>query len=393
MRQVLEGSHAISEAVRLAKVQVVAGYPITPQTHIIEALSQYCAEGSLKARFIPVESEHSSMAAVVGAAAAGVRSFTATSSHGLALMHEMLHWASAARLPIVMGEVNRALGPGWNIWMDQSDSLAQRDTGWIQLYCEDAQDALDTTLVAFRLAETVNLPVMVVIDAFYVSHTFEPVDVPDPETVDRFLPPLEPRFRIDVDHPQALYPMVGPPAFMEMRRSIQDGMEAAGPALAAIFDEFETVFGRRYHPVETIGCEDADLVLVTTGSTTSTARMVVAQQREQGKRVGLCKIKQFRPFPAETIRQLLGAAPRLAVIDRNVSFGSGGIFAREIQGALCPLERRPPVHSFIAGLGGRDITPETIAEVLRLAEETAVPEAESRWVGLNQELIASCQSR
>lgn len=386
MRQVLEGSHAISEAVRLAKVQVVAGYPITPQTHIIEAISQHCADGSLKARFIPVESEHSSMAAVVGAAATGVRTFTATSSHGLALMHEMLHWASAARLPIVMGEVNRALGPGWNIWTDQSDSLSQRDTGWIQLYCEDGQDALDTTLIAFRLAETVNLPAMVVIDAFYVSHTFEPVDVPEQETVDRFLPPLAPRFRIDVDHPQALYPMVGPAFFMEMRHSIQDGMAAAGPAFDAIADEFESVFGRRYSAVETVGCQDADLVLVTTGSVTSTARLVVAQQRQQGKRVGLCKIKQFRPFPAETIRAVLGPAPRVAVIDRNVSFGSGGIFAREIQGALCPLDQRPAVYSYIAGLGGRDITPETIAEVLRLAEETPVPEAESRWVGLNPEI-------
>jgi len=386
MRQVLEGSHAISEAVRLARVQVVAGYPITPQTHIIEALSQYCAEGSLKARFIAVESEHSSMAAVVGAAAAGVRTFTATSSHGLALMHEMLHWASAGRLPIVMGEVNRALGPGWNIWMDQSDSLAQRDTGWIQLYCEDAQDALDTTLIAFRLAETVNLPVMVVIDAFYVSHTFEPVDVPEPETVDRFLPPFEPRFRIDVDHPQALYPMVGPAFFMEMRRSIQDGMEAAGPAFDAIADEFETVFGRHHSAIETVGCEDADLVLVTTGSTTSTARMVIEDLRRQDRHVGLCKIKQFRPFPAEKIRQALESVARVAVIDRNMSFGSGGIFAREIQGALCPLERRPAVYSYIAGLGGRDITPETIAEVLRLAEETATPEAESRWVGLNPEI-------
>ena len=224
MKEVLEGSHAVSEAARLARIQVVAGYPITPQTHIIEALSAHCADGSLDARYIPVESEHSAMAAVIGAAAAGVRAFTATSSHGLALMHEMLHWAAAARLPIVMGEVNRALGPGWNIWMDQSDSLAQRDTGWIQLYCEDAQDALDTTLIAFRLAEAVNLPVMVVIDAFFVSHTFEPVDVPDQAAVDRFLPPIEPRIRIDVDNPRSLYPMVGPPAFMEMRRNMQDGM-------------------------------------------------------------------------------------------------------------------------------------------------------------------------
>jgi len=203
MKKVLEGSHAVSEAARLARVQVIAAYPITPQTHIVEALSQHCADGSLKARFINVESEHSAMAAVIGAASGGARAFTASSSHGLAYMHELLHWAAAARLPIVMAEINRALGPGWNIWTDQTDSLAQRDTGWIQLYCEDGQEALDTTLQAFRLAEAVNLPVMVILDAFYLSHTFEPIDVPEQEMVDRFLPAPSPRIRLDPDDPRA----------------------------------------------------------------------------------------------------------------------------------------------------------------------------------------------
>ena len=391
MRQVLEGSHAISEAARLARVQVVSGYPITPQTHIIEALSAHCADGSLAARFIPVESEHSAMAAVIGAAATGVRAFTATSSHGLALMHEMLHWAAAARLPIVMGEVNRALGPGWNIWMDQSDSLAQRDTGWIQLYCEDGQDALDTTLIGFRLAEAVNLPVMVVIDAFFISHTYEPVDVPDQAAVDRFLPAPNPRFRLDPADPKSLYPMVGPPAFMEMRRSMQDAMEAAEAALAEAAAAYTAEFDRACPAIETDACEDADIVLVTTGSVTSTARCVVEDLRARGERVGICKIKLFRPFPAETIRRILGAAPRIAVIDRNVSFGVGGIFAQEIRSALCALERRPPVYSYIVGLGGRDVTPETIAEIYRLTREATAPEAESRWIGLNPELLASAR--
>ncbi|MGD9181315.1 MAG: pyruvate ferredoxin oxidoreductase, partial [Desulfobacterales bacterium] len=177
MRQVAEGSQAVAEAVRLASVQVIAAYPITPQTHIVEVISEFCSNGTLNARFICVESEHSAMAAIIGAASSGVRTFTATSSHGLAYMHELLHWASGARLPIVMADVNRALGPGWNIWLDQTDSLSQRDTGWIQLYCEDSQDVLDTTLMAYRLAESVNLPVMVVLDAFFLSHTYEPVDV------------------------------------------------------------------------------------------------------------------------------------------------------------------------------------------------------------------------
>ena len=201
MKQVLEGSHAVAEAVRLAKVQVMSAYPITPQTHIVEAFSEFCADGTMDARFLCVESEHSAMAAVIGAANGGVRTFTATSSQGLALMHELLHWASAGRLPIVMAEVNRALAPGWNIWVDQTDSLAQRDTGWIQLYCEDGQDVFDTTLQAFRLAEIVNLPVMVVLDAFFLSHTFEPVDIPDQDAVDRFLPPFSPRFSLDTANP------------------------------------------------------------------------------------------------------------------------------------------------------------------------------------------------
>src|SRR5210317_2285299 len=197
MKKVIEGSQAVSEAARLAKVQVIAAYPITPQTHIVEALSEYCSDGTLDARFINVESEHSAMAAVIGAASGGARAFTASSSHGLAYMHELLHWASAARLPIVMAEVNRALGPGWNIWLDQTDSLSQRDTGWIQFYCEDGQEVLDTTLQAFRLAESVNLPVMVILDAFFLSHTFEPVDVPEQDAVDQFLPPFHPKIEID----------------------------------------------------------------------------------------------------------------------------------------------------------------------------------------------------
>jgi len=199
MKQVVEGSHAVSEAVRLARVQVISAYPITPQTHIVEALSEYCADGSLDARFICVESEHSAMASVIGASSGGARTFTATSGQGLAYMHELLHWASGARLPIVMAEVNRALAPGWNIWVDQTDSLSQRDTGWVQIYCEDGQEVFDSTLMAFCLAEKVNLPVMVILDAFLLSHTYEPVDIDDPEAVDRFLTHMTKRIKIDKD--------------------------------------------------------------------------------------------------------------------------------------------------------------------------------------------------
>ena len=389
MKKVLEGSHAVSEAARLAKVQVIAAYPITPQTHIVEALSQYCSDGTLKARFINVESEHSAMAAVIGAASGGARAFTASSSHGLAYMHELLHWASAARLPIVMAEVNRALGPGWNIWTDQTDSLAQRDTGWIQLYCEDGQEVLDTTLQAFRLAEAVNLPVMVVLDAFYLSHTFEPIDVPDQEMVDRFLPPPAPRIRMDTAAPCAVNQLVTPAAYMEMRYNTQLAMEEAQRRLVLIETEFETIFNRSHGLIEAIQCEDAEIIMVTTGTVTGTGRQVLADLRSQGEKVGLFKLKLFRPFPADLICRHLKSAPKIAVIDRNISFGAGGIFAQEIRAALCNQNPHPQVFGYVAGLGGRDITPDTLVEIYNHTKNNPAPAEETIWIGLNQETVES----
>jgi pyruvate/2-oxoacid:ferredoxin oxidoreductase alpha subunit len=387
MKKVIEGSHAVSEAARLAKVQVIAAYPITPQTHIVEALSQYCSDGTLNARFINVESEHSAMAAVIGAASGGARAFTASSSHGLAYMHELLYWASAARLPIVMAEVNRALGPGWNIWTDQTDSLAQRDTGWIQLYCEDGQEALDTTLQAFRLAEAVNLPVMVVLDAFYLSHTFEPIDVPDQEMVDRFLPPPSPRIRMDTADPCAVNQLVTPAAYMEMRYNTQLAMEEAQRCLVQIEKEFEMIFNRAHGLVEAVHCEDAEIIMVTTGTVTSTCRQVLADLRSRGEKVGLFKLKLFRPFPADLISRHLKSAPKIAVIDRNISFGAGGIFAQEIRAALCNQDPHPQVFGYVAGLGGRDITPDTLVEIYKNTKENPAPAAETIWIGLNQETV------
>jgi len=387
MKQVLEGSHAVSEAARLARVQVIAAYPITPQTHIVEALSEYCSNGSLNARFINVESEHSAMAAVIGASSGGVRAFTASSSHGLAYMHELLHWASGARLPIVMAEVNRALGPGWNIWTDQTDSLAQRDTGWIQLYCEDGQDVLDTTLLAFKLAEAVNLPVMVVLDAFYLSHTFEPVDVPDQELVDRFLPPLSPRIQLSTDDPCAINQLVAPTAYMEMRFNIQVAMEEALLRFSLFESEFKTIFGRNHGPVEAIQCGDADIILVTTGTVTSTCRQVIAELRSRGEKVGLLKIKMFRPFPTALISRHLSRSQKVAVVDRNFSFGASGIFAQEIRAALCNHKPHPLVFSYVVGLGGRDITPDTLQEIYDATKTKTTPDQESIWIGLNQEII------
>jgi pyruvate/2-oxoacid:ferredoxin oxidoreductase alpha subunit len=384
MKQVLEGSDAVAEAVRLARVQVISAYPITPQTHIVERLSELCASGALPARFLRVESEHSAMAALIGAASSGVRTFTATSSQGLALMHELLHWASGARLPIVMAEVNRALAPGWNIWTEQTDSLAQRDTGWIQLYCEDCQEVLDTTLQAFRLAEMVNLPVMVVLDAFFLSHTYEPVDVPDQEVVDRFLPAFEPKFQMDTANPCAFNQLAPPNVYMEMRYSIQMAMEEALQRFAMVEDEFAEHCGRRYGTVEALNCEDAEIILVTSGTITSTARLVIDDLRARGESVGLLKMKLFRPFPVNDTRRLLAGAEKVAVIDRNFSFGASGIFAQELRAALYSLPRHPLVFGFVAGLGGRDVTTSVIADIYWRTKGSALPEPENAWIGLQE---------
>jgi pyruvate ferredoxin oxidoreductase alpha subunit len=384
VKKVMVGNHAVSWGARLARVEVIAAYPITPQTQVVEELSEMCADGRLAARLIKVESEHSAMAACVGASAAGARAFTATSSHGLALMHEMLHWATGGRHPIVMANINRALGPGWNIWTDQNDSLSQRDTGWIQLYCETNQEVLDTTIQAFKLAELVDLPVMIVLDAFYLSHTAEPVDVPDQALVDGFLPQREARFKLDVQDPRAFGALVRPDSYMEFRWQQQEAMQRARSVLADIDDEWERLFNRRYGAVTGYRTEAAELLLVTSGTVTSTARYVVDRCRERGEAVGLVKVKMFRPFPSDILRERLRGVERIAVLDRNISIGHGGIFAEEIRSALydLPPDERPRLYGYVIGLGGRDVTPAVIEETIDRTRRDGKPEREDLWVGV-----------
>ncbi|RJP71520.1 MAG: pyruvate ferredoxin oxidoreductase [Candidatus Abyssobacteria bacterium SURF_17] len=382
MKKVIMGNHAVSHAVRLARTQVVAAYPITPQTQIVEELSNMCAEGKLRAKFIKVESEHSAMACCIGAAAAGSRAFTATSSQGLALMHELLHWAAGARLPVVLAEVNRALAPGWNIWTEQTDSLAQRDTGWLQFYCTSNQEILDSILIAFRVAEEVSLPAMVVYDAFYLSHTYEAVDIPEQEPVDAFLPPYEPSVKLDVDNPMAFGSLTTPEYYMEMRHKIEEATERVHEVLPTTYEEFGRIFGREYKAVEPYRCDGADLILATSGTVSSTAQLVIETLRERGMRVGGLNIRMFRPFPARAVREALGRCKKVAVLDRNISFGQGGIFAQELKSALCNEPHRPQVFGFIAGLGGRDITPASIEEVILTADKLDAPEREIEWIGL-----------
>ena len=385
MKKVMMGNHAVSWGVSLARAEVVSAYPITPQTQIVEELSEMCSDGRLDARFIKVESEHSAMAACIGASATGARTFTATSSQGLALMHEVLHWAAGGRLPVVMANINRAMAPGWNIWTDQNDSLSQRDTGWIQLYCETNQEVLDTTIQAFKLAETVDLPVMIILDAFFLSHTSEPVDIPDEGPVDLFLPPRTPRFKLDTEEPHAFGALVGPDAYMEMRWHQQQAMDQARSTLEQVAGEWNEAFGRHWPGVEAYRAADAELILVTSGTITSTARHVVDQRRARGERIGLVKVKMFRPFPTDVLRELLAGPRRVAVLDRNISPGHGGIFAEEIRSALfdLPLDDRPLLFGYVLGLGGRDVTPEVIDGIIEKTRVETRAEREDIWVGVS----------
>jgi pyruvate/2-oxoacid:ferredoxin oxidoreductase alpha subunit len=384
MKRVITGNQAVAYGVILSRVDVISAYPITPQTTIVEELSELIASGRLTTRFLKVESEHSAMAALIGASTGGVRCFTATSSHGLAYMHEMLHWASGARLPIVLVNVNRAIGPPWNIWSDQSDSLSQRDTGWIQLYCENNQEVLDTILQAYRIAESVKLPVMVVLDAYVLSHTSEPVEIPMMEEVDSFLPPYCPEYSIDTREPMAFSVITTPEYFLEFRYKIQKAMEQAPEVARKVDDEFRSRFGRGYAAIERYGKEDAEILLMTSGTVTSTSRMVIAKLIGEGTSVAGIKIKRFRPFPSKEIYEEMRGAKKLAVIDRNLSAGVGGIFAQELRASLYSKEERPQVFGFISGLGGRDITPELIEEAIQYTVEHPQPEEEILWLGLNK---------
>ena len=382
------GNHAVSWGVRLSRAEVIAAYPITPQTQVVEELSEMCAKGDLKARFIKVESEHSAMAACIGAASTGARTFTATSAQGLALMHEMLHWAAGARLPIVMADINRAMAPGWTVWADQNDSLSQRDTGWLQFYCESNQEVLDSTIQAFKIAEAVDLPVMIILDAFYLSHTYEPVDIPDQAEVDAFLPRWVARYRMDTNDPHSYGALATPAVYMEMRLRQQEAMEQALKVVDEVDEEWGRRFGRRYGAIESYRTEGADLVIVASGTITSTTRHVVDRLREKGEKVGLVKVRMFRPFPTEAVRRALAGVPQVAVLDRNISPGHCGIFAEEIRAALYDLEpgQRPVIHGYIIGLGGRDVRPENIIDCVDRTREAAKsgrpPAREDVWVGV-----------
>lgn len=381
---IMTGNEAVAMGAKLARVRFISAYPITPQTTIVEKLAEMIANRELDARYVEVESEHSAMAATMASELTGTRSYTATSSHGLLYMHEMLHWVAGQRLPVVMSVVNRAIGPPWNIWSDQTDTMNQKDTGWMQVYCESNQEALDTILMGYRIAEDRNvmLPLMTMEDAFVLSHTSEPVNVPEQKAVDDFLPELDLSYRIDVDRPMGYGSYSTPDGpFMELKKDMHDSMDRARKAIRSVTAEFATSFDRNYSGlIEEFLTEDADYVLIASGTLASTGKYVIQRLREKGYKVGLIRIRFFRPFPADEIRRAVKGTKGTGIIDRSISFGSGGNTFLEVSSSLYGTDN-PPLYGFIAGLGGRDVKIEDFEEMFRIMEKK---EPGQYWINIRR---------
>ena len=369
----MEVSIAVSEAVKLANADVIAAYPITPQTHIVEHLAELVAQGELDAEYVPVESEHSAMSACLGSSAAGARTFTATAGQGLELMHEVVYVASAMRLPIVMAVANRAISSPLSVWGDHSDVMSVRDTGWIQIFVENGQEAVDNTICAFRMAEDarVLLPVMVHLDGFHLSHMVEPILLPDQKEVDEFLPQFNYPLPLNPNKPVTMGAFAPPVVFTEAKWAQEMNLEKSKEVILEIWKKFGDKFGRYYNPVECYRCQDCDTLIMTMGSFSETAMMAVDRMRESGQKVGLFRIRLWRPFPYEELRRTVKNAKTIVVLDRAISLGMGGPAASELRNALYPLEKRPKIVGFVGGLGGRDVSPTDFETIIRRGMEIA----------------------
>ena len=367
MLTVATGNKAVAHAVKQAKPVVVAAYPITPQTEIVEQIAESVSTGELPARYIAVESENSAMAACIGASVTGVRTFTATSSHGLLYMHEMTNFAAGARLPIVMANVNRALGPGWNIWAEHIDAMQERDTGWLQIYVSTVQEAYDATLMAFRIAEhnDVLLPVMNNLDGFLLSHIMQPLDVVEPGD---FIPPLHLPHAIDIKNPMGYGTLTGPDEHFKFRWDIERSMRDSMRVIEATEKEFAKRFGRTYGFTEDYRCEDADVIIVSMGTLGKEAEVAVDNLRNEGVKAGSMRLRWFRPFP-----KLDFGGRDVVVIDRDYSFGFGGVLAKSLQ-----AKNKIDVFSVIAGLGGQEVTYDDIAGFVKNRSMGA-----EFWFGVN----------
>jgi len=394
---ILTGNQTAALAAKLCRVQVVAAYPITPQSSIPEVLSQDVERGELQAEFVRVESEHSAMGVCISASLVGARVFTATAANGLAYMHEQLHWAAGARVPIVMPVTNRGLGAPWTILNDMQDTVSQRDTGWMQFYCMTNQEILDQIILAYKVAEQAMIPIMVCFDGFRLSHTMMPVTIPSQDEVDAFLPAYRLPYRLDPEVPVNINPVVmtdplpGPdgtlcPSYMGFRRRLQETLEGAAQIIAAAGRDFQTVFGRFYEdPLYRYRTEDARFLFVTMGSLASEPSEAVDLLRERGTPAGVIGARVFRPFPSRALAQAAADAEALIVLEKAISYGYEGALATELKGALFSHDgRRPVVYNYILGLGGKDVNPADLleaAEAPRLGLEQGKPQEHPRWIG------------
>jgi len=393
------GNVAAATAVKLARAEVIAAYPITPQTPLTEKLSQMIEAGEMDAEYVAVESEHSALAVCIGAASAGVRPFTATSANGLLYMSEQVHWAAGARLPLVMCVVNRGVGAPWTVWNDHQDAISQRDAGWIQIFVKDHQEIVDTTIKAFRLAESAGIPVMVCYDGYYLSHTYMPYDVPDQKQVDRFLPPYHYAHTLNPEHPENLNSVTMPdtrvdvhgevaPSYMDIRHNLHQELVETIDRFQEIDREFQEIFGRGGNAVtESYRCQDADFIVVAMGTLANQFKDVVEQLRnEDDLKVGVLAVHLYRPFPNEIIRRTLENTCGVIVYEKALSYGNQGALFGDIKSALYPGDRRPLVENYIIGLGGREIRTEelytTLGDSCRNIDRKSGVTDTPRWIGL-----------
>jgi pyruvate/2-oxoacid:ferredoxin oxidoreductase alpha subunit len=372
--EIMTGNHAAAVGVSLARVQVVAAYPITPQTSLTETIAQFIESGEMKAEYVRVEGEHSALSVCIAASTVGARAFTATSANGLLYMHEQIHWAAGSRLPIVMCCVNRGVGAPWTILNDQQDSISQRDTGWIQLYCRDNQEIIDTVLQAFRIAEAVYVPVMVCYDGFILSHTLMPVEIPDQEEVDAFLPPYRPHTVLSEDSPRTINPVMFADlrensegvlcdGYMEMRYKLEAALEDAQATIQSVNDEFAGRFGRNHGGLLwEYRTEDAEVFLTGLGSIANEATIAADILREKGIPAGVVGIRSYRPFPVEALNQAFERAKSIHCFEKALSYGFGGPVYTDLRAALYGRVKDAHMYDYIATLGGRDIQPDTMAD-------------------------------
>ena len=392
--QIINGNETAAMGAKLCRVQVIAAYPITPQSKIPETLIKYVESGELEAEFIRVESEHSALTVCISASTVGARFFTATAANGLAYMHEQLHWAAGARLPIVMALANRGLGAPWTIFNDMQDSISQRDTGWMQVYCRDNQEIMDSIIMAYKICEQLHVPMMVCFDGFVLSHTVMPVEIPDQKQVDAFLPPYVPHLQVDGPDPININPVmladpranaqgVSCPSYMGFRMRLQETLESAGDVILNVGREFGEVFGRSYECLLwEYRTEGADTILLTMGSLANESSLAVDALREKGWKAGAVALRVFRPFPAATLRQALSDAKHVVIFDKNISYGNEGATCTETKAALFEGGLRPTITNYIVGLGGKSVVAADLEAATIKAVEQKGQVSTPQWIGV-----------